>query len=165
MTVREILIWPDSRLMQRSKEVTDFGSELQDLIRDMLDTVHKQGIGLAAVQIGVHKRVLVMNDKQLGMMEIVNPKLEYTKEPFIFKGEGCLSLPGEYFDTQRFRFVGVSGQTRTGNKLMLDFVDLEAVEFQHELDHLDGKLLVTRPEVSYLKRDIIRRRLKKLKKA
>lgn len=165
MTVREILIWPETTLLQQSEPVTQFGEELQDLLTDMKDTLRgQQGLGLAAVQIGILKRVFLIKDS-LGYIELINPVMTYSKDIFTFENEGCLSLPGEYFNTERYRLIGVQFQNRSGEKLVHDFTDLEAVEIQHEMDHLDGKLLIFRPEIGPMRRDIITRRLKKLKRA
>jgi peptide deformylase len=165
MATREILIWPNTTLLQKSVPVTNFGPELKVLLADMKDTVKIQkGLGLAAVQIGVLQKVLLICTST-DYLELINPIMTYSKEKFTFENEGCLSLPGEYFNTERYRLIGIRYQDSTGKELVKDFTDLEAVEMQHELDHLDGKLLIFRPEIGPMRRDIITRRLKKLKKA
>lgn len=166
MTIKEILIWPDNRLLQKSTEVTNF-KEAELIAADMYDTLMAtKGLGLAAIQIGISKRILLMQDEENNTIVLINPILESGEDLAPFENEGCLSLPGELFNTMRFTKVRVRYYClNTSSIETTTFNGLPAVEFQHELDHLDGTLLILRPEVGLVKRDIIRRRLIKYKRA
>lgn len=166
MTIQKILIWPDRRLLQCSQEVKK-GEELDSLVEDMLDTMEAaKGLGLAAIQIGVPKRVIVF---KVGtkLLALANPEIVVRQNKTEFKGEGCLSLPGEVFNTERYSKITLRAYPISDLNTFFDcnLDDLEAVEVQHEIDHLDGKLLVMRPEVGIMRRDIIRRRMIKYKRA
>ncbi len=158
---REIVIYPDKRLKLISEEITQFDKSLHDLLEDMYDTmVAKNGIGLAAIQIGVPKRVLIINvpikDEELGRdqpkentLEIINPIFEEKQGSTIFQ-EGCLSVPGIYEDVNRFEYVKISYHDRYGNKHEIEDDDFLAIAIQHEVDHLDGKVFVEK--LSFIKR-------------
>jgi peptide deformylase len=165
--VREILIWPDPRLKEKSKPVKTFDERLVRLTEDLFETMYAaEGVGLAAAQIGVHQRVLVIDTspRQEGQqpMVFVNPEIlaaegtaEYT--------EGCLSVPGEYEDTGvRAERVTVRARDVEGKLFTLEADGLLAIAIQHEMDHLEGVLFVD--YLSTLKRELIRHRMKKLKK-
>jgi len=158
---RDIVIYPDKRLKLVSKEVVSFDDELHTLLDDMYETmVAKNGVGLAAIQIGVPLRVLIINiplkDKEKGedqpkenTLEIINPifleRLGSTK----FE-EGCLSVPGIYEYVERFQFVKVAYQDRFGQAQEITDDDFLAIALQHEIDHLDGRLFIEK--LSILKR-------------
>jgi len=164
--VREILIWPDPRLKQKSKVVKEFGPEFQKLVDDLFETMHAaEGVGLAAAQIGVHQRVLVIDTspRQEGQKPLVfvNPeitaaegKAEYT--------EGCLSVPGEYEDVGvRAEKVTCKALDRNGQPFTVNADGLLAIAIQHEMDHLEGVLFVD--YLSSLKRGMIKKRMERLK--
>lgn len=167
---KEVLIYPDSRLKQVSKEVVEFDAKLHTLLDDMLETMRvKNGVGLAAIQIGIPLRALIIllpdergEQKIENLIEIVNPVM-LESEGSIKSNEGCLSVPGYYDDVERFQRVKISYQDRYGNQLQLDAEDFLAVAIQHEMDHLEGRLFIEK--LSLLKRKKFEKEYKKLRKA
>ena len=158
--VRDIVIYPDKRLKLISKEVTEFDSELHSLLEDMYDTMlSKKGVGLASIQIGVTKRVLIINlpdendDDALPVksetLEIINPTF-IRKEGSCKHQEGCLSIPGVYEDIERAEYIVLEYQNRHGEKKTIENNDFLAIAIQHEIDHLDGKVFIEK--LSILKR-------------
>ena len=158
--VKEILIYPDKRLKLISKEVTAFDSELHSLLDDMYDTmISRKGVGLAAIQIGVAQRVLIINlpddnsdnavFKKDETLEIINP-IFTKKEGSCKQQEGCLSIPGIYEDIERAKHIILEYQDRNGDRHTIDSDDFLAVALQHEIDHLDGKVFVEK--LSFTKR-------------
>jgi len=168
--LRDIVIYPDKRLKLISKEVTLFDEELHSLLDDMYDTMcSRKGIGLAAIQIGVDKRVLIINipeeDDDDNVMpnkdetlEIINPKFE-KKEGTCKHQEGCLSIPGVYEDIERFEHIVLNYQDREGKHQTIESNDFLAIAIQHELDHLDGKVFIEK--LSILKRKKFEKEWKK----
>ena len=161
MAKLEILEFPDPRLRTVAQPVETFDERLGTLIDDMLETMYgASGIGLAATQVDVHQRVLVMDvsDSRDQPRAFVNPEIvdregEQTCE------EGCLSVPGVYAEVKRANRVKVRAQDRDGKTFEIELDGLAAVCLQHEMDHLQGKLFVD--YLSPLKRQMVRRRLEK----
>jgi peptide deformylase len=169
MTERDILIWPDPRLKQVSAPVAEFGPELAALVDDMLETMYESdGIGLAAPQIGVFQRVLVIDifagrderPEDEPPLVVINPEFVEKSGDIVWE-EGCLSVPGETGDVKRSRHVRVRYQDLSGELREIEADELLAVALQHESDHLDGVLFVD--HISKLKRDVIRRKMTRLK--
>jgi peptide deformylase len=170
--VRDIVIYPDKRLKLISKEVTEFDSELHDLLDDMYDTmVSKSGVGLAAIQIGVAKRVLIINlpeDEDEGAQQLKEETLEIINPVFIKKEgsckhqEGCLSIPRVYEDIERAKHIVLEYQNRHGEKLTIDNNEFLAIALQHEVDHLDGKVFIEK--LSFMKRKKFEKEWKKRSK-
>ncbi len=159
---KPIVIWPDKVLQRPTAKVTDFGPALEKLLGEMMESLREaEGIGIAANQIGVAQRVAWVGRPEGTFFEIVNPELLEKAEPVTYE-EGCLSVPGEFEDTPRFRKVKVRFQDRTGTWQTLEAEDRLAHVLQHEIDHLDGAVFVTR--LSSLKRDLIRKKMVKLQK-
>lgn len=163
--VREILIWPDPRLKEKAKPVIEFGEELKRLVADMAETMYAaEGVGLAAPQIGVLQRVIVIDtsprESGPGLIVLVNPELTLAEGEMTYS-EGCLSIPGEYEEVERFARVKVKAQGVDGKWFELEGTGLLSVAIQHEMDHLEGILFVDR--ISMLKRELIKKRMKKLK--
>jgi peptide deformylase len=168
--VRDIVVYPDKRLKIVSEDVEFFDSELHTLLDDMYETmVAKNGVGLAAVQIAVHQRVLIINvpietmDEQMDQpkdntIEMINPVIIATKDSD-FHQEGCLSVPGFYEDIERHKWVKVEYKDRYGKSITIEDGDFLAVAIQHEMDHLDGKLFVEK--LSYIKRKKFEKEWKK----
>jgi len=156
-----ILHYPDPRLRQLALPVETVDDGVRALVADMLETMYAApGIGLAATQVNVQKRVIVMDvaeDKNQPLVFINPTLLERDGESEM--EEGCLSVPGYYEIVRRARRVRVSALDRDGEPFELDASGLLAVCVQHEMDHLDGKLFVD--YLSALKRDRIRRKLEK----
>jgi len=158
--VRDIVIYPDKILKQRSVEVTEFNEELHTLLDDMYETmVAKNGVGLAAIQIAVPKRVFIINVPIEGEEENPQPKentLEIINPVFLEKDgkekfqEGCLSIPGYYEDVIRAKRVKLKYQDRYGKEHIIEDDDFLAIALQHEYDHLEGHLFIER--LSIIKR-------------
>jgi peptide deformylase len=156
-----ILHFPDPRLRKRALPVETVDESVRSLVNDMLETMYAApGIGLAATQVNVQKRIVVMDvsEEKNQPLAFINPMiLERTGETET--DEGCLSVPGFYDTVRRAERVRVSALDRDGEPFELDASGLLAVCIQHEIDHLDGKLFVD--YLSMLKRDRIRRKLEK----
>jgi len=159
--VREIVVYPDRRLKLISKEVESFNGALHDLLDDMYETMRAcNGVGLAAIQIGVDLRALVINVPQEveegeedqpkeNTLEMINPIIVEQDGTEKFQ-EGCLSVPGIYEDVERAKHVKVEFFDREGKKHTIEDNDFLAVAIQHEIDHLDGKVFIEK--LSYMKR-------------
>jgi peptide deformylase len=164
MAIRTILEFPDQRLRTRAQPVTQFDAELGQLIDDMFETMYAApGIGLAATQVDVHRRLLVIDvsEARNEPLVFINPEI-LAREGVEETEEGCLSVPGIFDEVQRAAKVRVRYQDRTGAVLERDFDDVLAVCIQHEMDHLEGKLFVD--YLSDLKRQRIRKKLEKERK-
>ncbi|MFT5712915.1 MAG: peptide deformylase [Glaciecola sp.] len=161
MTVRTVLTFPDERLRTVATSVEDVNEEIQTLVDDMFDTMKdEKGIGLAASQIDVHKRVVVMDvsEEQNEPRVFINPEIIKVEGSTISE-EGCLSVPNNYARVERSEKVTVKALDRDGKPFELEAEGLLAICIQHELDHLKGKLLVD--YLSPLKRNRIKTKLEK----
>lgn len=142
MALRKIVTQEDPILRKVSRKVDKFDKRLWDLLDDMKDTLYKaEGAGLAAPQVGVLKRVVVI-DVGDGYIELINPEITERSEEIQEEAEGCLSVPGEYGITRRPKSVIVKAQNREGKWVIYKGEDLKARCFCHELDHLDGVLYI-----------------------
>ena len=145
MALRNIIKEGDERLRKKSREVTDFNQRLWTLLEDMAETMKDgEGVGLAAPQVGVLRRCVVI-DVGEGLHELVNPVF-LTQEGDQAGSEGCLSIPGEYGIVHRPQKVSVRYQDRYGKPHELEAQDFLAVAVCHELDHLDGVLFIDKAE-------------------
>jgi peptide deformylase len=180
MSVRKIVVWPDPALAETAKPVAVFDDALRTLVTDMFDTMYKaRGIGLAATQIAVGQRVIVIDldprneaekDPEIateleswgykGPLAVINPEI-LSAEGDITWNEGCLSVPGITEEIKRREHVVVKAFDQTGKEYQLDAHGLFAVCLQHEVDHLNGKMFVD--YLSKLKRDVIKRKMTRLK--
>jgi len=161
MALLPILEFPDPRLRTRAEPVTTFDAALSKLVDDMFETMYAApGIGLAASQVNVHRRLLVMDvtEDHSEPLVFVNPEI-LTRQDVGTMQEGCLSVPGFFDDVERAQKITVRAQDRHGITFERDLSGLAAVCLQHEMDHLEGKLFVD--YLSVLKRDRIRRKLEK----
>jgi len=141
MALRKIKIYEDEILRKRSKIVEKFDQRLHQLLDDMKDTMYEaNGIGLAAPQVGVLKRAVVIDIGE-GAIELVNPQIEYS-EGSVVDVEGCLSVPNVWGEVERPQKVVVNAQDRFGNEFRLEAEGLLARAVCHEIDHLDGILFV-----------------------
>jgi len=130
-------------LTQRSAEVADLDGTLARLVDDMIETMHDaHGLGLAAPQVGVQKRLFVYQLEDREPVAIVNPTIVESRGEWEYE-EGCLSIPGLYFPIVRPKEIHLTGWDIDGNEVSIEADELEARCFQHELDHLDGRLLLT----------------------
>ncbi|WP_207480249.1 peptide deformylase [Arenibaculum pallidiluteum] len=162
-----ILIAPDPRLKTRASPVAKVDDRIRRLLDDMLETMYDApGIGLAAPQIGVLERLIVIDVAEKGEppapMRIVNPEITWRSEELSTYNEGCLSLPEHYADVTRPARVKVRYQDETGETREVEAGSLLATCLQHEIDHLDGVLFVD--HLSMLKRNMIMRKLQKAKR-
>ena len=156
-----ILRYPDPRLYKKAAPVAEVNEEIRKLVRDLAETMYAApGIGLAATQVDVHKRVIVVDvsERRDSLVVLVNPEiLETTGESDI--EEGCLSVPGIYELVPRAERVKVRAYDQNGNPFTLEAQGLLAVCIQHEMDHLQGKVFVE--HLSQLKQQRIRAKLAK----
>ncbi len=163
MAKLEILEFPDPRLRTVAKPVEKVDDELRKLIDDMFETMYAcPGIGLAATQVNVHTRLIVMDlsEDQPQPRVFINPEITPLTDELAPYEEGCLSVPGFYEKVQRPARVRIKALDRDGNAFEEEADELLATCIQHEIDHLDGKLFVD--YVSRLKRDRIKKKLEKL---
>lgn len=171
--VREVVVYPDKRLKLISKEVESFNGALHDLLDDMYDTmIARNGVGLAAIQVGVDLRALIINipleNEESGhdqpkenTLEMINPVIIEKDGSEKFQ-EGCLSIPGIYEEVERAKHVKVEYLDRDGNKHTIEDDDFLAIAIQHEMDHLDGKVFIEK--LSYTKRKKFEKEWKKRQK-
>jgi len=147
--ILDIIKYPHISLKTNSKTVDDFDEELNTLLDDMYDTmIDGEGIGLASIQVGIAKRVLIINlpndiedlNKD-NLIEAINPIILETSNPS-FNTEGCLSVPKFNAKVKRFQNITVKFQDRNGKFITANYQDYEAVAWQHEIDHLNGVLFV-----------------------
>jgi peptide deformylase len=165
--VYEIVKFPDPILQRRAEPVTEFNQELRTLVDDMFTSMYAaMGIGLAAPQIGISKRITVIDlsnqKKPEDKIVLINPEI-LVQEGKQFEEEGCLSLPEIRERVKRAMRVTVRAQDAHGKWFEMEGDELLARAFQHEIDHLDGILFIYR--VSALKRDLALRKIRKLQKA
>ena len=162
MALLNILEFPDPQLRTVAKPVNDVDDTIRQLIDDMLETMYDApGIGLAATQVNVHKRVIVMDlsEDQSEPQVFINPEITTLDEETREYDEGCLSVPGFYETVTRPAHIKINALDRNGEPFEIISDDLLAVCIQHEIDHLDGKLFVD--YLSPLKRNRIRSKLEK----
>jgi len=168
MSIRPILIHPDPRLKKVAEPVTEVTDEIRRLADDMLETMYDApGIGLAAPQIGVMRRLIVMDcvkeaDQAPRPMALINPEITWSSEERAVYEEGCLSIPEQYAEVERPAEVTVRWVTPRGETAEETFDGLWATCVQHEIDHLNGKLFID--YLKPLKRQMITRRMEKLKR-
>jgi peptide deformylase len=167
MTIYPILIAPDPRLKFKSELVKEVNDDIRQLMDDMLETMHSAcGIGLAAPQIDVHKRIIVVDvvgeDEDPQPLCMANPEIIEVSDEDVSHDEGCLSLPEHFSEVIRPTSVRVRYLDHENKICELDANGILAVCIQHEIDHLDGILFVD--HISSLKRNMILRKLTKLKK-
>ncbi len=172
MTLLDIITYPDPLLASPSKDVTDFGEETQQLIEDMAETMFDApGAGLAAVQIGVSKRIIVINttppsddeeNTEKTWYPLINPEIIEKSGSFLSEQEGCLSVPELRSNVKRFSYVKVEAQDREGKSITMEAEDYHAVVLQHEIDHLHGRLFFE--HISALKRNLYKKKILKLMK-
>ena len=165
MALLKILIFPDPRLRTVAKTVEVVDDSIKKLAQDMLETMYQgSGIGLAATQVNVHKRVIVLDisESKDEPLILINPEIKkiIDQNKKIFS-EGCLSVPGFYEELKRPSSVEISYLDIDGERKLLSANDLLAVVIQHEMDHLDGKMMVD--FISNIKREMIRKKLLKAK--
>jgi peptide deformylase len=161
MAILPIIEFPDPRLRTVARPIAEVDSRLRQLIDDMFETMYAApGIGLAATQVDVHERLLVLDvseDKATPLV-FINPEILHSEGSQVYQ-EGCLSVPGIYADVKRAETIRVRALDRDGQAFELDADGLLAVCIQHEMDHLAGKVFVD--YLSPLKRELVRKKLAK----
>ena len=167
MTIKPLIILPDPVLRQLSKPVERVDDELRKLADDMLETMYDApGIGLAAIQIGIPLRMLVIDlskeDEPKAPMVVVNPEIVHSADERSVYEEGCLSIPDYYAEVERPATVRAKFLDRDGKQQEITAEGLLATCLQHEIDHLNGVLFID--HISKLKRDMVMRKFKKLAK-
>ncbi len=168
--IREIVVYPDKRLRKVSRDVENFDADFHKLLDDMYETmIAKEGIGLAAIQVGIEKNALIINlsdeegiQHKEDLLEVVNPKITHFEGSEVYQ-EGCLSVPGYYDDVQRAQKITVEYFDRFGTLVKKELEGLLAIAMQHEMDHLKGHLFIEK--LSYLKRKKFEKEWKKKLKA
>ena len=142
MAIRNIVILGNATLRKKSKPVTSFDQSLGILLDDMKATmIEKKGVGISAVQVGVLRRAIVVENEPGKYLEIINPEIVKTKGK-VKDTEGCLSIPGFYCDVPRPRYVKITAQDRHGKTFEFEAEDYIARCVCHEIDHLNGVLFV-----------------------
>lgn len=164
MSIRELYYYPDELLHKQSQVVTEFNDELKTLVADMIETMYAdEGIGLAAPQIGVLKRIVVINvegpNKPQAELVLINPEFIFTEGETGIE-EGCLSVPELRAFIKRFEKVTVRAQDLNGNFFEKEADGLLAICMQHEIDHLNGKLFID--YLSLMKQNLYRTKAMKL---
>jgi len=153
MALREIVTVPDAVLRRKARPVTDFGPDLQRLVDDMIETMRAApGVGLAAPQVGVSQRVIVVEypeddeqeDSPKKLYVVINPEIKEMSSETEVGVEGCLSIPGVQGEVERSLAITVRGYTRRGQPIKIKVKGWTARIFQHEIDHLEGILFTDR---------------------
>ena len=167
MAILPLIIAPDERLNKPSEPVKVVDDSIRKLLDDMLDTMYaNQGIGLAAVQVGVHKRIIVVDiavrNGGREPIKFINPEIIRESEEMSTYNEGCLSFPDQYSDVERPAKVTVRYLDENGVQKTMEADEILATCLQHEIDHTNGIVFVD--HISMMKRDMIIRKLKKAKR-
>jgi len=162
--IRPILIYPDPELKKKSAPVTVINEKTRELVRDMAETMYNApGVGLAAPQIGVHQRIIVIDvsakDEPAQLIVAINPVIVHA-EGEAYEEEGCLSIPKYAANVRRHARVVVKALNLEGEEITYKTEELLAIAFQHEIDHLDGILFID--HISSLKREIFRRKYRRI---
>lgn len=165
MAILEVLHFPDPRLRTVAKPVAEVDDAVRKTVKNMLETMYSaHGIGLAATQVNIHQRIIVMDisDSRKQPLCLINPEI-LEKDGKEKSEEGCLSVPGFFEQVERARHIRVKFQNEKGESIEKEAEGLLAVCIQHEMDHLQGKLFVD--YLSSLKRQRIRAKLEKRKRS
>ena len=164
MAILPILKYPNSRLREKAKTVEVFDERIKDIVTNMVDTMmDAKGIGLAATQVDIHLRIVVIDisEDYSSPTIFINPEMKITDETPNSYTEGCLSIPGIQEPVERPTEVLVNAFDKEGNPFEQKYTGLMATCIQHEIDHLNGKLFID--YLSPLKRQLIRKQIKKNK--
>lgn len=162
MTVLSVLRFPDERLRTQAAQVDEVNDEIRQIVDDMFETMYDEnGVGLAATQVNIHKRIVVIDvsEDKSDPITLINPEIIAKSEDTFINEEGCLSVPGCYAKVSRHETVTVKALDKDGNEFTRDADELLSICIQHELDHLAGILFVD--YLSPLKRKRIKTKLEK----
>ena len=167
MAVKKILLYPDPLLLMRSAKINIFDKSLVNLSKDLIDTMYDaDGVGLAAPQIGINKRIFVMDcsseNEEKDCRVVINPEIEHASEELGSYKEGCLSIPGITEEISRPKVIKVLYQDVNGVLQRDTYDDLWSICFQHELDHLNGKLFID--HLRPMKKILVKNKMKKSSK-
>ncbi len=167
MSIKDIITVPDEILKKISDPIEKIGTNEKKLIKDLFETMYNSnGIGLAAVQIGILKRILVVDvsskDEKKTPLSLINPEIKKLSDDTSIYEEGCLSIPDTFIEIQRPKICEVEFVDIEGKKKLLKCDGLLSTCIQHEINHLDGKLIID--NLSKLKRDLIIKKISKIKK-
>ena len=167
MAVKKILLYPDPLLLMRSAKINIFDKNLVKLSKDLIDTMYDaDGVGLAAPQIGINKRIFVMDcsseNEEKDCRVVINPEIEHASEELGSYKEGCLSIPGITEEISRPKVIKVLYQDINGVLERNTYDDLWSTCFQHELDHLNGKLFID--HLRPMKKILVKNKMKKSSK-
>ena len=167
MAVKKILLYPDPLLLMRSAKINIFDKNLVNLSKDLIDTMYDaNGVGLAAPQIGINKRIFVMDcsseNEEKDCRVVINPEIEHASEELGSYKEGCLSIPGITEEISRPKVIKVLYQDVNGVLQRDTYDDLWSICFQHELDHLNGKLFID--HLRPMKKILVKNKMKKSSK-
>ena len=165
MAVLEIMTYPNATLTRRSEEVEKVDGKIKKLISDMVDTMYaNEGVGLAAPQVGVSKRVIVVDarpyDPSTSLICMVNPEV-VSEGGEVLHEEGCLSVPECVEGIKRREWIKIRGLDERGREIEVEGEGMLAIVLQHEIDHLNGRVILDR--MSRIKRDLYKKRLQKAK--
>ncbi len=165
MAVLEIMTYPNATLTRRSEEVEKVDGKIKKLISDMVDTMYaNEGVGLAAPQVGVSKRVIVVDvrpyDPSTSLICMVNPEV-VSEGGEVLHEEGCLSVPECVEGIKRREWIKIRGLDERGREIEVEGEGMLAIVLQHEIDHLNGRVVLDR--MSRIKRDLYKKRLQKAK--
>ena len=164
MNKLDILTFPNKTLLRQTSPLDNIDGKVQEMINGMANTMYEApGIGLAAIQVGWEKSVLLYDisprDESRELNVLVNPKIITREGQILSENEGCLSVPDFRADVKRSEYITVEGNDREGNPIRIDAEGLLAIVLQHEIDHLNGTLFIE--HISSLKRQMYKRRIKK----
>ena len=167
MAVKKILLYPDPLLLMSSAKIKIFDKNLVNLSKDLIDTMYDaDGVGLAAPQIGINKRIFVMDcsseNEEKDCRVVINPEIEHASEELGSYKEGCLSIPGITEEISRPKVIKVLYQDVNGVLQRDTYDDLWSICFQHELDHLNGKLFID--HLRPMKKILVKNKMKKSSK-
>ena len=167
MAVKKILLYPDPLLLRISARIDAFDENLVSLAKDLMDTMYDaDGVGLAAPQIGINKRIFVMDcsseNEEKDCRVVINPEIEHASEELGSYKEGCLSIPGITEEISRPKVIKVLYQDVNGVLQRDTYDDLWSICFQHELDHLNGKLFID--HLRPMKKILVKNKMKKSSK-
>ena len=167
MSIKNIITVPDEMLKKISEPIENIGVDEKKLINDLLETMYaSKGIGLAAVQVGILKRILVIDvsskDEKKNPLSFINPVIRSVSDEMSVYEEGCLSIPDTFIEIERPKICEVEYIDINGKKNFLNCDGLLSTCIQHEINHLDGKLIID--HLSKLKRDLIVKKISKNKK-
>ena len=167
MSVKDIITVPSEILKKKSESIEKVGKNEKKLIKDLFDTMYaSKGIGLAAVQVGILKRILVIDvstkDEQKKPISLINPIIKRLSDDTSIYEEGCLSIPETFIEIERPKICEIEYIDLDGNKKELKCDGLMSTCVQHEINHLDGKLIID--HLSKLKKDFIIKKISKIQK-